>query len=310
MTANGPASDWPAEVIGFLSRTLPARGASEGWQDMALTAYQVGCMALVALGQADETAWGAVPRDNPRLPPVLPRWDDVCVAVLRLARQQNLLAYRLPDGGVPQRATGGDGFVVVRVDAPPPPAPNVAAAHGLGPARAAPEVLSVLGALGLVDRGAWTAAAETVLWRDQPKAWNLDVPSDLRFVEAVERALATMPDGVGAEMDRLVTITEEDVAAAVARSAAAHEEARARYGPKARIGGSPFTAERARRSLEFRRRNDLDWVFFRRWRLADGWLSPREADRALEVFHDRLAIAMRRAVMARRHPGLPFLAEQ
>ncbi|MEO1200690.1 MAG: hypothetical protein AAFX39_15940 [Pseudomonadota bacterium] len=38
-------------------------------------------------------------------------------------------------------------------------------------------------------------------------------------------------------------------------------------------------------------------LFFRRWRLDDGWLSPQAAEQALEIFHDPLAIAMRRAVV-------------
>ena len=62
----------------------------------------------------------------------------------------------------------------------------------------------------------------------------------------------------------------------------------------------------ARRSVESGRRNALDWLFFRRWRLSDGWLSPARGPVALEIFHDPLAIAMRRAVMRRLHPEAPF----
>jgi hypothetical protein len=309
MTANGPTSDWSGEVIDFLARNLPTNGPGEGWHDMAMTAYQIGCEALVALGQAEGTGWGAVPRASPRLPPVLPRWDDVCVAVLWLAHQQNMLGYRLRDGSVPP-PRGGGGFVLIRMEAPPPPAPNIAAAHGLGPARAAPEVVSALEALGLVAQGRWTSAAETVLWRGQPEAWKLDVSSDPRFVEAVEQALVTMPDDVRAEMDRLTVITDEDVAAAIVRGAASYERLRARHGPEARIVPPPTTAQAVQTRLESARRNDLDWLLFRRWRLADGWLTPEAAALALEVFHDRLAIAVRRAVVARRYPDLSYLADK
>lgn len=307
MSANGPTSDWTRDVIDFLSQNLPPLDEGEGWQHMFSTSYQIGCKALAALGQVEEMVWGAVPRTDPRLPFVLPRWDDICVAVLWLAEQQNKLAYRLADGSVPPQRTGD--FILTTVGAPPPPAPNIAAAHGLGPARATSDVLLVLGTLGLIARGAWSSAAETVLWRGAPRAWELDVSADPRFARAVERALATMPDGIGAEMDRLAVITEEDVAAAVAQHAAAIEEARAKYGPKARLG-TPHTADQARRSLEFRRRYELDWLFFRRWRLAEGWLSPEEAERALEIFHDQLAIAVRRAVTMRRYPGSPVLSEK
>jgi hypothetical protein len=97
MTANGPVSDWTAEVIGFLARNLPASRYRVGWEHNFLSAYQMGCMALAALGQAKKTVDGAVPLENPRLPQVLPRWDDVCVAVLWLADQQDMLIF-LPDG--------------------------------------------------------------------------------------------------------------------------------------------------------------------------------------------------------------------
>lgn len=205
MSANGPSSDWPDRVVDFLSGNLPSHIEGEGWDHMFSTAYQVGCMALVALGQAEETIRGAVPRKAPQLPQVLPRWDDVCVAVLWLAEQQGMLGYRLPDGGVPL-PRGGD-FVVHPLNAPPPPAPTITATFGLGPAHAVPEVLTVLEALHLVAQGRWTKASETVLWRCQPMAWNMDVLSDPRFGEAVERALA-MPANIGAEMDRLMTITD------------------------------------------------------------------------------------------------------
>jgi hypothetical protein len=39
----------------------------------------------VALGRADETSRGAIPRKNPQLQGELPRWDDLCVSVLWLA---------------------------------------------------------------------------------------------------------------------------------------------------------------------------------------------------------------------------------
>ena len=110
-------------------------------------------------------------------------------------------------------------------------------------------------------------------------------------------------------MDRFAEISEAEVAAYVARSTAHYEEQLAKYkGTKARIS-SPKTPEEARRGLEFRRRFDLDWLFFCRWRLPDGWLSPKEAERALKIFHDPLAIEIRRAVAARLYPDLPFLAD-
>lgn len=57
-----------------------------------------------------------------------------------------------------------------------------------------------------------------------------------------------------------------------------------------------------RQGLIFLRIHDLDWLFFSNWRLSDGWLSPLERKRAMEIFHDSLAIRMRRAVVKRLYP--------
>ncbi|AHG46427.1 hypothetical protein RLEG12_25715 [Rhizobium leguminosarum bv. trifolii CB782] len=305
MATNTPTAGWAADVVDFLSRNIPRDDREEGWNDMALTAYQIGCEALVALGQADETNWGAIPRKNARLPLELPRWDDLSVSVLRLAAQQKLLSYRRPDGSVPL-ATGH--WLIRQIGAPPPPPPNIAAANGLGPAFATPEALSVLQALGLLAEGRWTMIAETVFWRDWPEEWEMDFTSDPHFSDAVEQALATIPADIRTEMDKLVTITDAQVAAEMQRSAAVAEEWRAKYGPKAEIISSSDTPKRARTSLEFIVRHELDWLFFRRWRLADGWLASKEADKALGIFHDDLAIAMRCAVVKRLYPHLPFAA--
>ncbi|WP_458393402.1 hypothetical protein [Rhizobium brockwellii] len=304
MAANTPAADWAADVVDFLSRNLPRNDEEDGWDHMFLTAYQIGCEALAALGQADEISGGAIPRKNARLPDELPRWDDLCVSVLQLAAQQRLLSCRRPDGSLPL-LTGS--WVVRRIVEPPPPPPNIVAANGLGPAFATPEALSVLRALGLLTEGRWTEIAETVFWRDWPEEWDMDFHSDPRFSDAVEQALATIPADIRVEMDKLVTITDTDVTAAVKRSASAVEESRAKYGPNASIG-QPDTPEQARRGLEFLRRAELDWLFFRHWRLADGWLAPKEASKALEIFHDDLAIAVRRAVAKRLYPNLTFAA--
>jgi hypothetical protein len=305
MATNTPAAGWAADIVDFLSRNLPRGDEEEGWDHMFLTAYQIGCEALAALGQADETSGGAIPRKNARLPDELPRWDDLCVAVLRLAAQQRLLSYRRPDGSVPL-PTGG--WLIHRIGASPPPSPNIGAANGLGPAFATPEVLSTLQALGLLAEGHWTEIAETVFWRDWPEEWEMGFISDPRFSAAVEQALTTIPADIRAEMDEFVTITDVQVAATMQRSAAAVEESRAKYGPNANIINSSDTPERARGSLEFIVRHELDWLFFRRWRLTDGWLTPKDAGKALEIFHDDLAIAMRCAVIKRLYPNLTFAA--
>lgn len=86
MSANGPNDDWPRAVIEFLRESLPVDSRSPlRWSDDSMTAYQLGCDALVALGQAERFGPGALAKDCPRLPETLPRWDDICVTVLGLA---------------------------------------------------------------------------------------------------------------------------------------------------------------------------------------------------------------------------------
>ena len=307
MTADGSHSLWVTDAIAFLSRNLPPAEEGKGWEHMFSSAYQMGCEALVALGHAEETEWGAVPREAPRLPSILPRWDDISVAVLGLAAQQGKLAYRQSDGSVLPRQAPPGWTTFGPATAPPPP--NIEAIDGLGLARAKPDALSVLQSLGLIAEGRWTKAAETVLWRQRPQEWRMSFTSDPRFTGAAQRALNAIPNDVQAEMDRIVTIPEAEVLAAAARGAAANRKKRAKHGPNALLL-DPETPEQARRRLEFWRRHEFDWLFFRRWRLPDGWLTLKEAERALEIFHDPLAIEMRRAIARRLYPELLFLADR
>lgn len=217
-----------------------------------MTAYEIGCAALAALGYAHRTEGGAVPREFPALPEVLPRWDDVAVAVLYLAAQNGLIRY-LPSGADTQSYSGLPALI--------------SRAHGLGLAHADSEAASVLEAFGLVKGGEWTKVAETVLWRDNPEEWSIDFVNDRRFIEAASHACERMPSSVRENIERLVQASEGD--------------------PR----GS--------------RHHDLDDLFFRLWRLDDGWLSPSEARRSLAIFHDPLAIAMRKTVMSRLFPESP-----
>lgn len=179
--------------------------------------------------------------------------------------------------------------------------PNIAAAHGLGPAWAAPQVLSVLCALGLVDAGQWTATAEPVLWREEPQEWRLDIAADPRFRQALDRAVNEMPEDIRRKLDRMVTITEADVTEGLIRREAHQEGLRAEHRAN-RVICLPLSRDSVRQGLIFLRIHDLDWLFFSNWRLSDGWLSPLERKRALEIFRDSLAIRMRRAVVRRLYP--------
>jgi hypothetical protein len=137
------------------------------------------------------------------------------------------------------------------------------------------------------------------------REWQIEIKSDQRFKDAVERAYATVPDDVRVDIDRLSAITEGEVAEFAAQRARAQAELQSKYA-KAHVLPLPP----ARASLEFHRRHELDWLFFRRWRLPDGWLPPEEAKRALQIFHDPLSIEMRCALMARLHPDRAFLASR
>lgn len=131
----------------------------------------------------------------------------------------------------------------------------------------------------------------------------MDISSDARFLDAVKRTVDTVPDDIRAKIEGLVTITEADIAAAKAQSLATYNEARAEFGPKALIA-PPLTTEQAQNMLVSKSKDELDRLFFRRWRLPDGWLTHKDSKRALEIFHDPLAIAMRQAVLRLLHPSL------
>ncbi|TBY57395.1 hypothetical protein E0H59_07425 [Rhizobium leguminosarum bv. viciae] len=297
MSANGPNDDWPRAVIEFLRESLPVDSRSPlRWSDSSMTAYQLGCDALVALGQAERFGPGALAKDRPKLPEVLPRWDDICVTVLGLAD-----------------------VTFLHPGAPTPPEPyqpirtatytNVAAYKTADAARASTDILPLLAILGLTENGRWTEASETIHWRGAD-GWKPSNLEDVRFVEAVKIACETMPDDIEDEMDRLVTITDDDVEKSATRTRNftdtnyANARRRGQEVAPPEIVPPEIELARARAGVEHSRSGKLDWMFYRRWRLSDGWLSAEESQRALEIFHDPLAQNMRRAVISERYDGL------
>ena len=305
MTPTPNPARWAGPVIRFIACNLPVLNPeTREWDHMCCTAYQFGCEALAALGQAKETARGARSLPHPRLPERLPRWDDICVTVISLAHQRDLLSYRRPDGSEAPEAAAWRG----RREGTVVPRPNITAAHGLGPAHAVPEVLQVLECLGLAEDGRWTVAAETLLWRKAVPEWRLNIANDPRFRNAIDRAVTTMPEDIRAELTRLVTISEADVAGNLAQRQADRRDLRTRHGP-GRVMALPLTADSVRKGLVFIRRHRLDWLFFENWRLAEGWLRPEKRKRALAIFHDPLTMTMRGAVIARIWPEHPETAQ-
>lgn len=315
MSAEGPKSGWAEPVAAFLTRFTP-RDDDGSWNHEFSSAWQLACEVLVALGHADATETGAKPKPILVLPAAWPRWDDISVTVLAVAERIGLIDY-LPHGSNTTAYVGdalGFGPALVppssmtllaklgRLESNPlPKAPSISPAFGLGPAQVSPSFMLLLAELGLVENAAWSDAAELVLWRDPPPVWKLAITSDVRFQDAVNVAMATMPNEVEVEIDHLTTVNAEDVEQARAASLAWHREAREKHGARAQVG-EPFTLEQARQSVIHGRRNKLDWLFFRQWRLSDGWLTTSDMQRGLLIFHDPLAISMRQAIVKQRHP--------
>lgn len=281
---------WCDPVIKFLSNNLPG-DSNVRWYHHFLTSYQIGCETLVALGQAEATEDGAIPLTGPSLPAILPRQDDVAVAILYLAGQSGLITFLSNDDDKATQAVG-EGFDSL---------------HHFGnrswAARSHPDVTNILRLIGVVDGFEWTEAAETILWRESPQEWPIDFTDHPRFLDALDEACARMPDHIREAVERFSQVTEKDIAIYTATSHQSGENS------NAVIRLQPQTREQAISTVLWIRRFDFDELFYKFWRIEDGWLGPDEAARALEIFSDPLAIAMRRAVAARLYPHLPHLAE-
>ncbi|MCW0982776.1 hypothetical protein OK142_18295 [Agrobacterium sp. BT-220-3] len=292
-TIEPPTVEWLGPVIEFLSGNLPGSRES-GWEHHFVTAYQIACETLVALGQADETTDGAVPRENPVVPAILPRCDDVAVVVLFLAAQNGLITF-LSSEDISQQQPLGAGNESLHQ----PPGYEKWAAY------ANPAVASLLRLLGLLDGNDWSAASETIFWRDNPVEWRIDFTEDSRFLDAVNDACEQMPDRIRTEIERLALIADEDIAVYLTGNSDQDEGA-----SKVSVLRMPAkTHEEVRATILWIRRYDFDELFYKFWRIDEGWLTEDEAKRTLEIFNDALAIAVRKAVAARLYPHYPHLAE-
>jgi pellino protein len=294
----GPNLDWAAAATRAIKTRLTLRSDLEGYQDKAQSDLQFACMALVALGQAAPVPWGAVPLDPPRAPTDAPRWDDVACAVVALLQNRREISFRLPDGTINERPRGQ--FRMVR-RAPPPP-PNVAATALLGCAHLKPDAIATLQGIGLLDGMAWAATAHHVLWRVADRFWLGDLAEQPQVAEIIDATCATLPADVAAALSDLATITEDQIDDFLTQRTKAIAKMREEHGPNARIHDHDMTRAEAYDSILFQRPHDMDWLFFRRWRLADGWLSEPQAKRAIGIFSDPLAEAVRKAVIPKLHP--------
>lgn len=66
MSAPGPNDDWAPSVVSFLSDRIPMYQPGE-WSHAYISAYEMGCEALAALGQAKEVDGGAHRFAGPRV---------------------------------------------------------------------------------------------------------------------------------------------------------------------------------------------------------------------------------------------------
>jgi hypothetical protein len=249
---------WRAPVAEFLSKILP--GAPRYWRHLNIGAYEAACEALVRLG------YGASPADGAR--PV---------------SEAGILGYR----HCPGTRYGVNPSGLVRA--------NIRAAHGSGPAYLDPEAFPAFESLGLILGGCWTEIAETILWRDCPAEWAIDFTLDDRFIHASDLAIATLPQQIADEIEKVTTIAEQDVAEWLAFAKLHSPERKTRHD--------------ALKSLRFWCAFGLDGIFHRRWRLNDGWLDINEGSRAIHIPHDPVALNMRAVFAARYLPGLPFLSK-
>lgn len=185
---------WDHKVAGdlaeFFCRQLPGR-AETAWEHSFCSAWQMGCMLLDEMGYATETDWGAVPVSEPRLPDVLPRRDDCCVAFMKLGSQNGLIEYYGPES----TALFG-----------------IRPAHGLYGATPDPEFRALLIRLGLIRNGAWTVDAVPVLWRDWPYEWpDVDFSESPDLVVAARQAVISIPAYTREDLDRALSWDNLDI---------------------------------------------------------------------------------------------------
>ena len=161
--------DRATAVAEYLVANTP--GASGELDHSHISAWQMSCEALEALGYATETARGALLHPTPVLPAVLPRWDDMCCVVLSVAEQTGRLKLRH------LRSEPTD---------------------ETGPGTADPETKALLNLMGLASGGTWTDAATVVLWRKAPE--EAPPPGEEAFSAQVDRAVADIPDLIRAQI--------------------------------------------------------------------------------------------------------------
>ncbi len=259
------SKDWAVHAIELFKFTLP-RASHGNWEHHSIAAHQVACQALVKLGQATVIDDGAKPASAPQLPAVLPRWDDIATAVVWVASQSGLLRYR---------RRGETGLTKGTSSLPKA---NIRSRYGCPPAYLAAEAFPAFHTLGLISDSSWTAVAETILWRDDPFEAGMNFADDKRLADALDRALASVPEEIAAKIRDILALPANEVDGLV-------EFAR-------QYSHYSATADEALSFLQDQSHRLVSELFARRWRLGDGWLSGEECERALFFELDPLSIQM------------------
>lgn len=158
-------ADQATAVAEYLISHTP--GAAGELDHSYISAWQMSCEAIEALGYGTETARGALLHPTPALPAVLPRWDDAACVVLSVAVQTGRIRLRHPRSE-PTEETG--------------------------PSTADPETAALLARLGLISGGGWMDAAVPVLWRTAPE--EAPPPGEEGFSAEVDRAVTDIPDAI------------------------------------------------------------------------------------------------------------------
>lgn len=162
-------------VAAYLIAHTP--GAAGELDHSYISAWQMSCEALEALGYATETARRAALNPMPELPAILPRWDDTSCVVLSVAYQAGRLRVR-HSWSEPMDETG--------------------------PGTADPETAALLHLLGVTSCGAWTDVAVPILWRTAPE--EVRSVSEKEFSAQVEQTVTDIPDATRARIHSIYAL--------------------------------------------------------------------------------------------------------
>ena len=130
----------------------------------------------------------------------------------------------------------------------------------------------------------------------------MSITTDQHFTDAFEAVCETIPANIKEEISRLTEITQLDIDTSISNADLARFEMQKKLGTSAKHG-LPLSEEQARNRLASSRGHEIDWIFFRNWRLADGWLNSDQIGGTLDIFHDLLAKEMSRRTVSNLFPN-------